>query len=644
MEAGSAPAMRPRRLGAGLLASAAILAAGWAMPGARESAASPAHDPPSVCRGVVRVEAWPRPWRSCDVGHLTVAFQPVCTAQRVHIVYVLDPSRHAAWSLGLVGSVNQLNLGANPNIRVAAVLAPAGRDPLVQPLRHDITRIQRGLDELLRYWRPTPGPGPTPEAAARSCGACGVRTALDLLRRHRGDAAPDTVAEYVAYFGATDPAPPDGMDPRAYEALGAAVRAAKDEGVTVIAGDRALASDDAHWIGGLSGLGPTFSRVAVDNNGTQLRDMDLALLLPDHTRVISYAVQPAGYHVSADGRRLTWTDPPWSIDGVTLSMAIDVLGSAPATLDLPRLEARLQCFRGRTRHLTLPDPAAVTATLGLVDGCRPSPTDDPADPPTPGLPPDPPTPGPPPPTRPAGGATVTPWPSRTPWPTPTRGPPATPGRRPGVAFLPLAVRDPCGAGVRPADVALVLDTSTSMRGANLAAAVGAARAVADVLGAGGGRATPPHRLALVQFHLAASVLVPPTTALDTVRARLDDLAARPDAYLAAGTRIDLGLAAARDVLAAHPRPAARPIVVVLTDGVLPESLYEAALEVARDAREGHGAAIYTVGLGTLFDARLLEAVAGRPERFAPVVEPAALAGVMRGMAQAAVCEDDGGAP
>ncbi len=628
------------RRGAGVITSVALVAAAMAVPSTRGDVAARADDTPSVCRGVVRVDASPRPWRSCDVGRLTVTFHPICTARRVHLVYVLDPSSHAAWSLGLVGSVNQLNLGANPNIHAAAVLAPAGRDPLVRPLEHDITRIQRGLDDLLRYWRPTPGPGPTPEAAAWSCGACGIRTALDLLQRHRADAAPDTVAEYIAYFGTTDPSLPDAMDPRAYAELGAAVREAKGDGVTVIAGDRALASDDGHWIGGLSGLGPTFSRVAVDNNGTQLREMDLSLRLPEHTRVISYAVQPPGYRVSEGGRRLTWGDPPWSIDGVTLSLAVDVLSSAPAALDLPRLEVHLRCYRGRARSLTLPDPAAITETLGLVDGCRPAPTTDPADPPTPGLPPDPPTPGAPPATR-VPGAATTAAPTRTPWPTPTGGPPPTPGRRPGVAYLPIVSRDPCGDGGRPADVVLVLDTSTSMRGANLTAAVDAARAVADRLGAAGASAGPrpsgPHRLGLVVFDQVARILAPPAFDLGAVRDRLDDLARRPDAYLAAGTRIDLGLHAARDALAAQPRPGAAPIVVMLTDGVLPERHYDGALAVALDLREVMGAGIYAVGLGTLFDARFLEAIAGRPDHFAPAVDPGRLGEVMRGLAVAAVC-------
>ncbi len=620
-----------------------LLAAVVAMARAPEpGSAAPRDETPCVCRGLVDIRTDPDPLASCQAGRLTIAFHPICAAQRVHMVYVVSPSTNASWSLGLGPSVRQLNLRANPNIYVATVLAPEQGEPFIQPFTNDNTVIQHGLDYLSRGQPPTPTPtaratprpGPTPrpsptpagerETLLLGCADCGIREALALLRQHRRDVAPDSVAEYIAFFGVTRADDPDAQDEPAYRALAAEVEAARREGVTFIAADRDMASSDAYWTGGLTGLGVVFSKVAVDHNGTQLRDMDLELRLPEDTVPIPYSIQPGGYQM--DGNRLRWTDPPWTIDGVTLTLSVD-LGAADRTaIDWPRLHVRLASFRGRERRLVLPDPAVVTQTLRLADGCRIEPTAT-LEPVTPALPSPPPPPSP------------TPSPSRTPWPSPTAGPtPTLPGPRPAVIYLPLAPHQPCAYRAPGLDVVLLLDASSSMRGASWSAALDASRAFLDVLRASN-RDLPPgtRRASLVRFHDSAATIAPLTGDWALLDARLDELARQGEAALAAGTRIDAGLRAARAELSTHGLPGHQPVIVLLTDGVLPARYYAEALATAH-AAQAAGIAVYTVGLGTLFDARFLEEIAGDPAHFTPAIDPANLTATYRAIAGALACE------
>lgn len=178
------------------------------------------------------------------------------------------------------------------------------------------------------------------------------------------------------------------------------------------------------------------------------------------------------------------------------------------------------------------------------------------------------------------------------------------------AYLPLLSRGDCLRRQRPADFVLVMDTSSSMAeaageglaGDKLAAARAAAAAFLDALPLGRDRA------AIVAFDAEARILAP----LSADRARLDEalaaLAPRP------GTRIDLGLAAAGEVLAAQPRPGSLRAVILLTDGFQgAEAPLEAVLAAAADLRS-RGHAPYAIALGDRVDLDLLAAVVGDPAR------------------------------
>jgi len=625
-----------------VLRLATLLAAGCGMVAGGPGVAAPRDAAtPCVCRGMVEIRTEPDPLRTCETGRLTIVFRPTCAAQRVHLVYVVSPSTNASWGLGLGTSARSLNLGPNPNILVATVLAPQDGAPFIQPFTNDITLIQNGLAYALRRQQPTATPnrpatrspptvappGPTPDPGAGGpglgCSDCGVREALALLRQHRYDAAPDQVAEFIAFFGVTRADDEAAQDEPAYAALRTEIDIAKREGVVLIASDRSLASSDAHWSGGPNGLARIFGNIAVDHNGTQLRDMDIELRLPDEAMPIPPSIQPPGFQTA--GNTLRWVDPPWALDGVTLTMAIDLRSPGATAVDLPRLHVRLEGYRGRERRLVLPDPATVTTTLRVADGCRvePSATQEATPPGATPLP------------------TATASPTRTAWPTATTGPTPT-FRRPSAAFLPILAHEPCRARAAGLDALLIIDASRSMRGESLAEAVRAGQSFLDVLYPPTSMPPPGLRRAgIVLFNDTARLLQALTADRAVLAGHLEDLGRQPEAYLAPGTRIDLGLTAARDHLADHRRAGHQPVIVLLTDGAVPRRYYPDALETARAIREDDGVDVYAIGLGVgheaLFDARFLEEIAGDPARFSPAVDRKELAETYRRIARLLAC-------
>lgn len=217
----------------------------------------------------------------------------------------------------------------------------------------------------------------------------------------------------------------------------------------------------------------------------------------------------------------------------------------------------------------------------------------------------------------APSPTPTPSPTATPTPTPT----ATPVPRP--IYLPIALREPaCKPSARHADVALVIDASTSMREpapsgrAKLDIALDGVRGFLDrldlVASAGGATATPPadasdrDRAAVVAFNDAAALLQP----LTSDRANLD--AALGRITVAAHTCIVCGLEVAVDALAGARRDAAHTrVIVLLTDGRSnPRPIADA--EAVATAARGRGIVVFTIALGDDVDAEALAGMASQP--------------------------------
>ena len=200
----------------------------------------------------------------------------------------------------------------------------------------------------------------------------------------------------------------------------------------------------------------------------------------------------------------------------------------------------------------------------------------------------------------------TPTPTFTPFPTPTPRPTAT-AMPPEPLYLPLLVWQQCRGKAVHADVALVMDVSSSM---SLAAAPGGATKLKMAIDAArifvGMLAFPGDQAAVISFDSAAELRQPLTGDLTAILAALDRLDPGQ------GTRIDLGLQRASDELASERAVAANNhVVVVLTDGQntgAPDSTVRERAERG----QGQGIVIYTVGLGGDVDSIASRARSPRP--------------------------------
>lgn len=218
--------------------------------------------------------------------------------------------------------------------------------------------------------------------------------------------------------------------------------------------------------------------------------------------------------------------------------------------------------------------------------------------------------------------TATPSPSATvtPLPPATATPP-----RPRPLYLPVALSRHCTPGTMRIDVALVVDTSSSMAGAKLDAAREAIATFLDLLALRpGGDAA-----ALVSFHEAAAVLQPLTSDRVSLQDALAGLATRP------GTRIDLGLAAGLDALAAAEQaPNRHPVVVLLSDGRQDDAAPAAA---QGDRARAAGIEVFTIGLGADVDVDLLRAVATDVDHAYVAPTPDDLRAIYTAVARAIPC-------
>lgn len=208
---------------------------------------------------------------------------------------------------------------------------------------------------------------------------------------------------------------------------------------------------------------------------------------------------------------------------------------------------------------------------------------------------------------------ATPTPTDTSTPTSTYTPTSTP--LPGPLYLPIVRRDApptptalpsplptvCTPAEVPVDVALLVDTSSSMDEAKLSAAKAAAGVFVDAL------RLPVDHAAIISFDSGARIDQALTPDRERLARAIDGLSTR------VGTRIDLGLWAALEEVVDRGRPSADPVIVLLTDG-RPQGGSEgatyAAAEFARDVRVD----VWAIGLGPDVSESVLGIVAGDPSR------------------------------
>lgn len=236
---------------------------------------------------------------------------------------------------------------------------------------------------------------------------------------------------------------------------------------------------------------------------------------------------------------------------------------------------------------------------------------------------------------PTPSATPSPEPSATPpsmasaTPTATRGPSRTPPpptpAGPRHLWLPILFHQQCVPKTRPVDVALAIDTSSSMLGAKLAAAKTAGGAFLDQLD------FQRDRAAVVGFDATARLALP----LSADRAALNGALAGLSAGV--GTRIDEGLwAALNELTGPHRRAGADPVIVLLTDG-RPQEGSEGRIRQASTLARQLGVAVYAIGLGEDVLPEILREITGDRSRVFLAPSEAELADIYRQVARTIPC-------
>ncbi len=216
-------------------------------------------------------------------------------------------------------------------------------------------------------------------------------------------------------------------------------------------------------------------------------------------------------------------------------------------------------------------------------------------------------------------------PSASPMPSSTSAPSLTPVLTP--IYLPISLTERCDPTHVRANVALILDASTSMTGEKLDAAKAAAVAFIRAM------RLPEDRVGVAAFNRDARVV-------HTLSGNAAELVAAIEAIdVAPGTRIDRGLDAGREILAgARAIDGVTPVLVLLTDGIQ-EAEIERPVEVALSAR-GAGIDLHVVGLGADVDADYLRDVAGSPDRLHLSPDPAELEAIYADIARSIPCPVD----
>jgi Mg-chelatase subunit ChlD len=219
--------------------------------------------------------------------------------------------------------------------------------------------------------------------------------------------------------------------------------------------------------------------------------------------------------------------------------------------------------------------------------------------------------------------TATPTASATPTPSATLTPSPSPTPPVYHSYLPLLLVERNKAQAAPADILLVIDRSSSMRGAKLEAARAAAARFVDLVDLG------HSRVAILQFDVQTEILSELTGDAAVLHRALDRL------EIGSGTRIDRALDSAAALIDRREDLARAAVVVLLTDGlqvVEPEGVEPAAARLA-----AAGVARFFIGLGADLDAAALLRWSGASDRFFAAPDASDLRAIYEAIARAIPC-------
>jgi Mg-chelatase subunit ChlD len=209
----------------------------------------------------------------------------------------------------------------------------------------------------------------------------------------------------------------------------------------------------------------------------------------------------------------------------------------------------------------------------------------------------------------------------TPTPTPTLTATPSPTREPQPAYLPFVVNrwpppPECEPSVQTVDVALIIDTSTSMAETTttggvrkIDAAVDAGLSFVELLKFPG--SGPADQATVIGFNAESFV----ATELTSDRAQLEAALRGLPGRLASGTAIDKGLQAGFDELESHRHATANTRAIILvTDGEQSVGTNADVLAVANQIKTTD-IVLWAVGLGADVDQALLLQVASTPDQY-----------------------------
>ncbi|MFN2114186.1 MAG: vWA domain-containing protein [Anaerolineae bacterium] len=559
-----------------LLVSSVSLLAGMTARTPALSAATLA-EPPSSCRDhdpttgslLSAREVAPAKIRDCETATVSVTLRATCVNAPLHVMIDLDRSRsmagqpcvdvkEAAYDL-----LDVLDMPNNPSTLVGLV-----------------THGDRGETALAL--------SSSPSLVRRAIGRVSCGNVLDNL----ADSVERSATELAKGRSPTGPNPVDVMivlsdggqaHPTA-EALPPADRA-KADGIIIVSVCvenrefrsscdvmQRLASSPGYYFEARQSA--EFSRVFHDIGNKfrhlQLQDLTVAETLPQGLRLVPGSARPPA-DVDPTGSTLTWHPDVANTDAITYTY--DVTPTRLGDYTVADVSADYHDSTGRLGHIRVP-----TDTLSVWERC----------------------------VTPSATPTNTVAPSRTPTAsaTPTATPTTTPTSAPRPLYLPVLLRERCTPDMQRADVALVIDASTSMMEqtssgrTKLAAAIEAAGIFLDQLELDAG-----DQAAIVAFNADAELLQPLVADRGALDVALAEIEPALQTCLVCG--VDVG---ADELASARREPGNTQVMIVLTDGLSnPRPASEAVARAAEAKRAG--VVIYTIGLGYTRDFAALEQMA-----------------------------------